>query len=123
MAVKDGDTIKAVFENKAFETQIKETLTVTVPKTSIKSLTKAVKAFTVKWDKKSVTGYQIQYATNSKFTKGKKTIRITKASTVSKKVSKLKSGKKYYVRVRCYIDKCDKTYTSVWTAKKSVVTK
>ncbi|MCQ2525119.1 MAG: hypothetical protein MJ123_12370, partial [Lachnospiraceae bacterium] len=103
--------------------QKKETLKVAVPKPSIKSLTKARKAFTVKWTKKSVTGYQIQYATNSKFTKSKKTVTVKSASTVSKKIKSLKKKKRYYVRVRCYINKYDTTYYSGWSSRKSVRTR
>lgn len=101
----------------------KVTLKVSVPKTSITSVKRAKKAFTVKWAKKKVTGYEIQYATNSKFTKGKKVVKVTKAGTVSKKISKLKAKKRYYVRVRGYINKYGKTYYSGWSAKKSVMTK
>lgn len=100
-----------------------ETLKVTVPKVTIKSVKKAKKAFTVNWSKKSVTGYEIQYALNSKFTKSKKTVKVTKASTVSKKISKLKAKKKYYVRVRCYISKYGMTYYSGWSSKKAITTK
>lgn len=100
-----------------------ETLKVSVPKTKIKSVKKAKKAFTVKWTKKNVTGYQIQYATNSKFTKGKKAVKITKASTLSRKIRRLKAKKKYYVRVRCYIYKYGKKYYSSWSTKKAISTK
>lgn len=100
-----------------------ETLKVTVPKTSIKSIKKGEKAFTVKWKKKPVSGYQIQYASSSKFTKGKKTIKVTGAAAVSKKICKLKAKKKYYVRVRCYTSKYGRIYYSGWSAKKAVLAK
>ena len=40
--------------------------------TSITSLTPNVEGFKVKWKKKSVSGYQLQVSTNSKFKKAKK---------------------------------------------------
>ncbi len=73
----------------------------------------------VKWDKKTGTGYQVQIATNSIFTKGKKTYKITNSSTLKKTISGLKAGKKYYVRVRAY-----KTYGNTaygdWSNVRSV---
>lgn len=47
----------------------------------------------------NVTGYQIQYSTSKNFKSGTKT--VTKKGT-SATLSKLKKGKKYYVRVRAY---------------------
>ena len=74
-----------------------------MPTTTITSVKAQSKAFTVKWKKKSgITGYQIQYSTNSKFKKGNKSIKIKNAKTISKKITKLKAAKKYYVRIRTY---------------------
>ena len=54
------------------------------------------------WAQKgSATGYEIQYATNSKFT-GAKKVAITNNKTDKTTVSKLSGNKKYYVRVRSY---------------------
>lgn len=71
------------------------------------------------------TGYQIQYSTSSKFKKAK-TVTITKNK--SKKptitISKLKAGKKYYIRVRAYKNKAkSQRVYSAWTAKKKVTIK
>ena len=62
-----------------------------------------------------VKGYEITYATNSKFTKGKKVITTTKTS---KTFTKLKKGKTYYVRVRAY--KVDSTGKKVYGKYSSV---
>lgn len=76
---------------------------------TLKSLKK--KQMTVKLKKVSkVSGYEITYATNSKFTKGKKVVR-TKGTT--KTIKKLKSGKTYYVKVRAY--KMDSTKKRVYS--------
>lgn len=90
--------------------------------TSISSLTAKNNGFTVKWKKKSGTGYQIQYSTSSKF-KSAKTVKISKASTTSKTVSNLSAKKKYYVRVRVYKKSGKKTVYSKWSKTKKVTTK
>ncbi|EOS69462.1 hypothetical protein C818_02589, partial [Lachnospiraceae bacterium MD308] len=71
---------------------------------------------TVKYKKINGCKYQIQVATNSKMSKGKKSY---KTSAVSKTVS-LKKGKKYWVRVRTYKKVGKKTKYSKWSAKKAV---
>ena len=68
---------------------------------SVKSTSK--KKMTVKWSKQSkVSGYQVVYATNSKFTKSKKTVTVKGSSSKSKTIKSLKSKKTYYVKVRSY---------------------
>lgn len=90
-----------------------------MPTTTITSVKSQSKAFTVKWKKKSgITGYQIQYSTNSKFKKGNKSIQIKNAKTISKKITKLKVAKKYYVRIRTYKGK----KYSKWSKVKSIKT-
>ena len=71
-----------------------------------------------------IKGYQVQYSTSKKFTK--KTTKAVKVATkkgLKKTVKGLKSGKKYYVRVRAYKMNGKKTVYSAWTAKKSVKVK
>lgn len=81
----------------------KNTKTVKPKKTSIKKLSKGKKKFTVTWAKVSgVKGYQIQYSTDKKFKKNNKSVTVTKQKTTKATVKKLKSKKKYYVRVRTY---------------------
>jgi hypothetical protein len=93
------------------------TFAASMPTTTITSIKAQNKAFTVKWKKKSsITGYQIQYSINSKFKKENKSIKIKNAKTVSKKITKLKSNKKYYVRIRTYQGK----KYSKWSKVKSI---
>lgn len=81
----------------------KNTKTVKPKKTSIKKLSKGKKKFTVTWAKVSgVKGYQIQYSSDKKFKKNNKSVTVTKQKTTKATVKKLKSKKKYYVRVRTY---------------------
>lgn len=90
--------------------------------TAIAKLTPAKKAFTVKWKKKSCTGYQIRYSLKSSMASAKK-VTVKKASTLSKKIRKLKSRKKYYVQVRTYKTVKGTKYYSRWSKKKAVKTK
>ncbi|MBO5303708.1 MAG: fibronectin type III domain-containing protein [Lachnospiraceae bacterium] len=64
---------------------------------------------------KKVTGYQIQYATNKKFTKNKKKITLKKNKKNKYTIKKLKAGKKYYFRVRAYKTVNGKKYYSKWS--------
>ena len=94
-------------------------------KTALKTLKANKKGFTVKWKKKTkdaATGYQIQYSTKSKF-KSAKTVTVKGYKTTNKAVKKLKSKKKYYVRIRTYKTVKGIKYYSAWSAKKSVKTK
>ena len=68
----------------------------------------------------SVSGYEIQLATDKKFKKNKKTVTIKKQKTT---VKKLKAKKKYYVRVRTYKIVNGKKVYSSWSKIKSVKTK
>lgn len=78
------------------------------------------KKMTVKWNRNTkATGYQIQYSTNSSFS-SYKTTSVGKNSTLSKTISSLTKGKRYYVRVRAYKTVSDKKYYSAWSAAKNV---
>ena len=75
------------------------------------------------WAQKgSATGYEIQYATNSKF-RGAKKVTVTNNKTDKKTISKLSGKKKYYVRVRTYKTVNGKKIYSSWSKVKSVKTK
>ena len=77
------------------------------------------KNLVVKYSKVSgAKGYQITYATNSKFTKSKKVVNTTKRT---KTIKKLKKGKTYTVRMRTYKTVSKKTYYSTWSAAKKTV--
>ena len=102
----------------------KNTEAVKPKKTSIKKLSKGKKKFTVTWAKVSgVKGYQIQYSSDKKFKKNNKSVTVTKQKTTKATVKKLKSKKKYYVRVRTYKTVNGKKIYSPWSKVKSVKTK
>ena len=72
------------------------------------------------------TGYQIQYSVSSKF-KNAKNMTVPTSNNTKRKISKLKGGSRYHVRIRTYKTvnvngKKNKIYSS-WSKGKSVVTK
>lgn len=93
--------------------------------TKLTKLTKGKKSLTAKWNKQSTqtTGYQLQLATNSKFTSGKKLVTVSNRNTTKKTVNGLKSKQKYYVRVRTYKVVDGTKYYSKWSGYKTVTTK
>lgn len=102
----------------------KNTEAVKPKKISIKKLSKGKKKFTVTWAKVSgVKGYQIQYSSDKKLKKNNKSVTVTKQKTTNATVKKLKSKKKYYVRVRTYKTVNGKKIYSSWSKVKSVKTK
>ena len=89
----------------------------------IVKLTRKKKAFEAKWKKiKGVSGYQLQYSTNKKFSK-KTTVKINNSKTTKKNVKKLKSKKTYYVRIRTFKTVNGKKYYSSWSKTCKVKTK
>ena len=102
-----------------------EQVNVAKPKSvSPKKVKSAKKAVSVEWKKVGgVKGYQIQVATDKKFKKNKKTVTVKKQKTTKTTVKKLKSKKKYYVRVRTYKIVNGKKVYSSWSKVKSVKTK
>ena len=102
---------------------ITKTFKINPAKQEIQKLTAKSKAFYEDWAQKgSATGYEIQYATNSKFT-GAKKVTITNNKTDKTTVSKLSANKKYYVRVRSYTTVGGTKYYGAWSAVKNVTTK
>ncbi len=100
---------------------LRVTSSIKAPKaTSIKSLKASSRSINVKWKKVTAnnSGYIVQYSTSSKF-KGGKTVTVKGSSKTSRKLTGLKSGKKYYVRVRTYRNVSGYKLTSKWSKAKS----
>ena len=99
---------------------------VTAPaKVNLTKLTTKSKSITAAWKRvTSGIGYQVQYSTSKSFTsKTTKSLNISKTTTVSKKISSLKKGTRYYVRVRAYKkDGSTKRY-GAWSTAKNIVCK
>ena len=109
---------------------VKKTFTILPKNTAISKLTASKNTVTVKWKKqtKQTAGYEIQYSTSSKFTKKTtKTVKAAKNSMTSKKITKLKAKKKYYVRIRTYqtvkVGKKSTKIYSGWSKAKTITTK
>lgn len=97
-------TVKAARTANYNAASVTVTIKASPAKQTLKSL-KAVKGrkLTVTWKKDTrATGYQIQYSTDKNFKKRVKTATVSKYKTVSKTITKLTKGKRYYVRVRSY---------------------
>ena len=118
-------TIKAAAKWNYKAAQKKIVLTVK-PKTMSAPSLKSAKAknLTVSWKKDAkATGYVMQYSTDKNFKKNVKTVTISKAATTSKKISKLTSKKKYYVRVCAYKKISGGKLTGSYSKAKSVTIK
>lgn len=107
---------------------VQKTFTISPKTTRIAKLTPGSKKITVRWKKQTVqtSGYQIQYATSARFKHAKK-VTISNNKTTQKAIKKLKSKKKYYIRIRTYKTvkvngKAQKIYSS-WSKTKTVKTR
>lgn len=103
--------------------RINKTLTFKIlpPKTLLTGLKKANRSFTASWKKNiQATGYQIQYAADSRFTKERKTVTVGKQSATRYKISGLKNKKTYYVRIRSYKRVGKKVLYSSWSTVKKI---
>ena len=96
---------------------ISRTFSINPKGTKVTKLTKGKKQLTVRWTKQATqtTGYQLQYGTAKSFRSGTKTVKVSSAKSTTKKLTKLKTGKKYYVRIRTYKTVSGKTYYSSWS--------
>jgi hypothetical protein len=111
--VKDENTDDFVRNNHTLKT------------TKLTKLKSKKKSITVKWKKQtdSVSGYEIQYCTNKRFNSKTKTITIGKPNEEQKTIKRLKSGKKYYIRIRTYAKCNGNKVFSNWSKTKSIRTK
>ena len=118
-------TIKAGGTQNYNETSKKNTVTVKPLGTKISKASNTLKRkVTVKWKKKtSISGYAIQYSTDKKFKAGVKTVNVNGAKKSQKVLSKLKKGKKYYIRIATYKKVGKVKYYSSWSRVKSVKVK
>lgn len=110
-----------------------ETATIAMLKPSLKTVkivkpAAGKKSATVKWKKiskkdlKKIKQVQIQYSLDKNFKKGVKT-KYASAKKTSLKITGLKKGKKYYIRIRAYTKSGKKAHISKWSAKKTVKAK
>lgn len=92
-------------------------------KVTLSKVSSGKKQFKAKWKKMSgVTGYQVQYSLNKNFKKAK-TVNIKGSKKTSTTIKKLKSKKKYYVRVRAYKKANGQKKVGSWSKTKTVKVK
>ena len=98
---------------------------VKVKKAALKKVTSPKrKTLKVTWQRLSgATGYQVCVALDKKLKKGKKQKRVKGASKTKWTLKKLKSKKRYYVRVRAYKTVSGKTYYGSWSRIKRIKVK
>lgn len=119
--------VNIVFKGN-YSGSVQRTFSIGPKGTKLSKLSKGKKKMTVKWKKQKgqITGYEIQYSLKKDFSGSTKTKAVSRKKT-SVKISKLKSKKKYYVRVRTYKTvrfngKSVKVY-SAWSKTKNVKVK
>lgn len=96
----------------------KATFTIRPPKVSGLKLKAGAGKLTVTWNKSArVSGYQLLYGKKSSLTGGTK-VTVGKSGTVKKTIRSLKSGVKYYVRIRSYKTVNGERYYSKWSDAK-----
>ena len=105
----------------AYKDSLTKTFKINPKKLSGLTVKAGKKQMTVSWKKASgVSGYEIVYANNSKFSKDKKTVTVNSAKTAKKVIKKLNSKKTYYVKVRAYKTVKKVKYYSAFTSAKKV---
>lgn len=101
------------------------TITVNPAKIAVGKLTNSAKGVVkVTWKANDkLSGYNIQYSTDSKFKTNVETVKISKASITEKALKGLKKNKTYFVRLRAYKTVAGKKYYSSWSTAKSITIK
>ena len=117
-------TVKITFKGKYTGT-VTKTFTITPAKVKLsKATNQKGRKVKITWKKAmGASGYEVQYAKNKTFKKGKKTVNA-KASAKTKTITKLTKKKTYYIRVRAYKSISGKKVYGAWSkAKHLKVTK
>lgn len=114
--------VKVTFKN-GYSGIITKTFIIKPRKQALSKLKPFKKKINVSWKQdKTVSGYQIAYSTNKSMKKPTtKLIKSSKTTNIS--LSKLKSGKTYYVRIRAYKTIDGKKQYGEWSSIKSVKVK
>ena len=104
---------RGIFKGKTAKAEFK-----ILPEKTVITKKKAVKkGILLKWRAgKNVSGYEIQYSTNKKF-RNAKIVCVTGGKKKSVTLTGLKSGKKYYIRIRTYKKSGGKKYNSAWSRR------
>lgn len=123
-----GQKTRTCSECGQVEKQTIAQLKPTLPAVTITKPAAAKKAATVKWKKvsaknqKKIAKIEIQYSLDKTFKTGVKTV-YGKKNATSKKITKLKSKKTYYIRIRAYKKSGGLVHVSKWSSVKKVKAK
>lgn len=118
--IYNGEEYKTCITN-AGKTITYTSVSTVPPMVSISKLTTSRNhSIKVSWKKKSVLGYEVQIAGDSKFTSGEKTYTINDAAKTYKTIKNLKKGRTYYIRIRTFKQVAGKTYYGKYSAKKHI---
>ena len=92
-------------------------------KVKLKNVKAQKKKAVVSWKKiKNADGYIIEYALKSNF-KAKQKVTVKRGTVVKKTLKKLKSGKRYFIRIRAYRTIGGKKVYTKYSTKKKVTVK
>ena len=120
--VKAGKaTVTIKFKGKYTGT-IKATYMIKPKTTAITGATRNGSKVALIWKKQAAqtSGYQIQYATDKKFTKDKQLVTVSGAKKTSKTIKNVSEDKSYYFRVRTYKTVNGKKIYSSWSKAKLI---
>jgi hypothetical protein len=107
------------------ESEVIRKLSPTLKAVSVKKPVAGKKSMIVRWKKLSrnkrreISKIQIQYSTDSKFSKNVRTAYAGK-NAAKKEIKNLKSGRRYYIRVRTYKKSSTGVHISKWSKVMSV---
>ncbi len=95
--------VKITFKKK-YSGSLTLSYSIVPPNTGINRIVISKRTMKVSWKKQlnQITGYQIKYATDLTFKKGKQYITIYGTNNIKKTIKNLQSGKWYYVKIRTF---------------------
>lgn len=89
-----------------------------------KLTTPAKRTIKTSWNvAQGITGYQVQWSTNSDFSSNYKSVYVTDANATYTNLATARSNQKYYVRIRSYKTRNGTKKYSTWSVAKSITTK
>ena len=126
--VKGPGIVKITVTASGDDEHAAETKVITIKIAPKKAIVKAAKSteanqLTISWKRDAqVSGYEIQYSTDKNF-KNAKSVKVGKNKTTNKSIDNLKSGKKYYIRIRSYKTVGKTKLNGSWSKTDSATTK
>lgn len=108
----DGNTVTSNYKQVKVATKPMQVLNVKLSKVNKTTMK-------VKWNKRECTGYQIRYSTYKNF-KSYKQVQVVGKANVTKKLTSLKKGKRYYVKVRAYTTVNNVKTFGAWSNAKNI---